>query len=335
MAITTFFIEQDTQNSFTNGDTVKGRIIVQVLKQTEIQAITFFAKGKEMFASPVHGSNNPSQETLFNVKQDILKRGPRMIDEGRHAFPFSFKIPNREIPSSPHWVDYKLKAKLKQPMKQEKDIDIDFTFFPKKDMEVPSLMEFQHVHVQKKIRKILGSGKVTMDSYTQRMPCKQGEALQVRAKINNQSNHSVKPTYILYWKQTGILPGQRMISMIPILVEEAKLVAAHSRKTVAKMITIPRRMRHSISTKPAVKNEYILKVHLDMKGTSIPKVKIPIFVLSNGLDSQRQQLLDEVDPGFPGYDNTKSDGGRPKTKSRSLDVPLNFKDIKNETYLLT
>ncbi|XP_061906914.1 uncharacterized protein LOC133652321 isoform X2 [Entelurus aequoreus] len=154
-----------------------------------------------------------------------------------------------------------------------------------------------------------------------------GEALQVRAKIINQSNHSVKPTYILYWKQTGIFPGQRMISMIPILAEEAKPVAAHSRKTVTKMITIPRGMPPSISTRPAVKNEYILKVHLDMKGTSVTKVKIPIFVLSNSLDSQRQQLLDEVDPGFPGYDNTKSDGRQPKTGSRSLDVPLNFKDI--------
>ncbi|XP_061842537.1 arrestin domain-containing protein 3-like [Nerophis lumbriciformis] len=327
MAITTFFIEQDTQNSFTNGDTVKGRIIVQVLKQTEIQSITFFAKGKEMFASPVHGSDYPSQETVFNVKQDILKRGPRMIDEGRHAFPFSFKIPNREMPSSPYWVDYKLKAKLKQAMKQEKDLDIDFTFFPKKAMEVLSLTELQHVHVQKKIPKILGSGKVTMETYTQRMPCKQGEALQVRAEINNQSNHSVKPTYILYRKQTGIFPGQRMISMIPILVEEAKPVAAHSRKTVTKMIPIPRGMPPSISTRPAVKNEYILKVHLDMKGTNVTKVKIPIFVLSNSLDSQRRQLLDEVDPGFPGYDNTKSDGGQPKTGSRSIDVPLNFKDI--------
>ncbi|XP_061906913.1 uncharacterized protein LOC133652321 isoform X1 [Entelurus aequoreus] len=78
--------------------------------------------------------------------------GPRMIDEGRHAFPFSFKIPNREMPSSPHWVDYKLKAKLKQTMKQEKDLDIDFTFFPKETMEVPSLMVtffcfiFLHLH---------------------------------------------------------------------------------------------------------------------------------------------------------------------------------------------
>ncbi|XP_054630071.1 arrestin domain-containing protein 2-like [Dunckerocampus dactyliophorus] len=329
MPITAFFIEYDAldvQHSFTDGDTINGRIFVEALMESEIQSITFFAKGKERFDLSTHDSNfytnYPSKETFYNVKQDILKTGPQIIGEGRHVFPFSFKTPDREITASPHWVQYKLKAKLKQPMKRERTVETYFIFFPKESMDIPPPMEPQYVHIQKKV---LGSGTVTMDVYTQRMSYKPGEALQVTAEINNKSSHSVKPTYVLYWKQNWAFPGQRIIYVFPILEKKAKPVAAHSRKTVTKVITIPRGIPPSISIRPELNNEYILKVSLDMMGTNVTKVKLPLFVLSDSIASQQQQSLNALDLAFHGE--------QPKKKSRSIDNPIDFKEMEKEMYL--
>ena len=49
MTIELFSIEYDannSQNTFTNGDTITGRIILQVSKKTRIQSLIFRAKGK-------------------------------------------------------------------------------------------------------------------------------------------------------------------------------------------------------------------------------------------------------------------------------------------------
>nr|XP_057928011.1 uncharacterized protein LOC131128792 [Doryrhamphus excisus]XP_057928012.1 uncharacterized protein LOC131128792 [Doryrhamphus excisus]XP_057928013.1 uncharacterized protein LOC131128792 [Doryrhamphus excisus] len=319
-------------NSFTN------KVFMDSLKETEIQSLTFFVKGKQIFDSSIHRSNfytdYQSQEKCNYVKQDGLKSGPQIIVEGRCVFNFSFKIPDRVMPSSSCWVQYKLKATLKQLMKQERIVESGFIFLPKESMDSPLPMEPQHVHIPKKV---WASGAVAMDVYTQRISYRPGETVRVTAEIKNKSSHSVKPTYILYWKPNWTVSGQRIRYMFPILEKKAKPVAAHSRKIVTKMITIPKGFPPSMSIRPELKNEYFLKVNLDMTGTNFKlQVKLPIFVQSDSVASQ-QQSLNAVDLGFRGYHNQKqdmSDGGQPKKKARSIGCPIDFKEIEKDMYLM-
>lgn len=83
MTIKHFSIEYDAinnKNTFTNGDTINGRIIVEASKETEIKSIIFTGQGRaEVYWSEHYGGSNDAYwavEKYYNVKHHIL-RGTR------------------------------------------------------------------------------------------------------------------------------------------------------------------------------------------------------------------------------------------------------------------
>lgn len=81
MTIKNFLIEYDAinrRNTFTNGDTINGRIILEVDKKTRIQSLVFMAKGKASACWTQHYRHDRSNvwfsdEKYYSIKQDILK----------------------------------------------------------------------------------------------------------------------------------------------------------------------------------------------------------------------------------------------------------------------
>ncbi|XP_040897368.1 arrestin domain-containing protein 3-like [Toxotes jaculatrix] len=294
MTITNFSIEYDainSKNTFTNGDTINGRIIVEVSKETRIQSIIFMAKGKARVCwHEYYGQHQHrvywADEKYYSVKHHILRDarqdGTEVISKGRHVFPFSFKIPDRKLPSSFKdsigKIVHKLRAELKQPMKLTKKAKAHFTFVSKADMDFPGLMESQYGSKDKSI-KLFGSGTVSMDVHTKRMGYMQGDALEVTVEISNHSKRSVKPKFILYEKRSFFAQGRRRVCTKDIHKEKAEAVASSSKETVTKVIPIPRALPPSILNCSIIKLEYRLKIHLDIKCALDPVVKLPIVVL--------------------------------------------------------
>lgn len=81
MTITNFSIEYDainSSNTFTNGDTINGRIIVEVSKETIIQAIVFIGQGKARVHWSEHYGDNRhhvywQDEKYYEIKHYILR----------------------------------------------------------------------------------------------------------------------------------------------------------------------------------------------------------------------------------------------------------------------
>ncbi|XP_045891075.1 arrestin domain-containing protein 3-like isoform X2 [Micropterus dolomieu] len=227
-----------------------------------------------------------SDEQYYDVKHHILREarrnGTEVIGKGRHAFPFSFKIPDRKIPSSFKSsigkIVHKVKAELKQAMKITKKAKAHFTFVSKADMDIPGLLEAQYGCKDKSVR-FFGSGTISMDVHTKRMGYKQGEALKVTAEISNHSTRSVKPKFILYEKRSFFAQGHRRVHTKKILKEKVEAVASSSKETVTRVIPIPRELPPSILNCSIIKLEYRLKIHLDIKCASDPEIKLPIVVL--------------------------------------------------------
>lgn len=87
MTIKNFSIEYDainSQNIFTNGDTINGRIVVEVSKETPIQSLTFIGKGSAKVRwVEHHGKHNRyywSDEKYYDIKQHILRAGNVSLD---------------------------------------------------------------------------------------------------------------------------------------------------------------------------------------------------------------------------------------------------------------
>ncbi|XP_019722564.1 arrestin domain-containing protein 3-like [Hippocampus comes] len=290
MTIKNFQIEYDSinsQNIFTNGDTINGRIVVEVSKETSVQSLTFIGKGSAKVCwHEYYGQHSSgyywSDEKYYEIKQRILRAGTDFIPKGRHVFPFSFKVPNRKMPSSfkssVGKIVHKLKAELKQSMKLTKKAKAHFTFVSKADMTIPGLMEPQHDCTDKKIT-VFGSGIIAMDVHTQRMGYHPGEDLQVKVEIHNLSSRDVKPKFVLYEKQSFFAQGNRNVCTQNVLKETLESIAPHSKRRVKKVITIPRSLPPSILNSSIIQLEYRLKIFLGVKYAINPEIKLPIVVL--------------------------------------------------------
>lgn len=138
MTVTHFTIEYDSinsKNTFTNGDTITGRVIVEVSKETTINSLVFIAKGEARVRWSEHYGQYQhhvywQNEKYYEVKHYLLRAsrqdgktyifyiclnnpglsfrvyqtdfclcfgspGTEVIKKGRNVFPFSFQIPDR------------------------------------------------------------------------------------------------------------------------------------------------------------------------------------------------------------------------------------------------
>ncbi|KAI9521590.1 hypothetical protein NQZ68_003744 [Dissostichus eleginoides] len=318
MTINNFAIEYDainSRNTFTNGDSINGRIIVEVSKETTIQSLIFIAKGKARVCWSEHYGQHQhhmywADEKYYDIKHHILREsrqdGTEVMGKGRHVFPFSFKIPDSKIPSSFKSgignIHHKLKAELKQSMKLTKKAKTHFTFVSKADMDIPGLLEPQYGSKDKSV-KVFGSGVISMDVQTKRMGYKQGRDLKVSVEIVNNSSRSVKAKVILYEKKSFFAQGRRRVCTKEILKEKMEAVASSNKETVVKVMNIPRELPSSILNCSIIKLEYRLKVHLDVKYASDPEITLPIVILPASEDTPKQQQPSDAGFGFDGFGN--------------------------------
>ncbi|XP_029916709.1 arrestin domain-containing protein 3-like [Myripristis murdjan] len=305
MTIKNFSIEYDainSRNTFTNGDTIAGRIIVEVSKEIHIKSLIFIAKAKAKTCWTEHHRNQErrvmlwADEKYYEIKHHILREGRQdssgVIGQGRHVFPFTFKIPDGKIPSSfkasTGKIVHRLKAELHQSMRVPVKAKTSFTFVSKADMGMPGLMEPQYGCKDRSVT-FFGSGNISMEVHTERMGYQQGDALKVTTEISNRSTHSVTPKFVLYEKKSFFARGRRRVNTNDILKQKIEPLASSSKQTVTKVISIPRELPPSILNCSIIKLEYRLKVVLDVSMTKDPEVKLPIVILPHRTGSVSEE----------------------------------------------
>ncbi|XP_017269164.1 arrestin domain-containing protein 3 [Kryptolebias marmoratus] len=339
MTIKNFHIEYDainSKNTFTSGDTINGRIILETDKEIVVQSLDFEAKGKARVrwtehrgqnhrGHNYHGQSNTqiywAKEKYYSIKQKILREarqdGSEVIGIGRHVFPFSFKIPDGHMPSSfaSHIgkIVHKMKAELRQSMKLTKKAEIHFIFVSKTDMNRPGLMDPQHGCQDKSLA--FGSGKVSLDAHITKMGYKPGEPINVTVEIINRSSRSVKPKFQLYEKRSYFAQGRRKLETHTILKEKGDDVdSSSSKNTVTKGIGLPSTLSPSILNCSIIKLEYRLKIYLDIKYAADPEVKLPIVILNE--KTADRQLPPSGAFGFEAFGNPNH-----PTMPQAVDLP--------------
>ncbi|XP_034025450.1 uncharacterized protein LOC117509949 [Thalassophryne amazonica] len=294
MTIQTFAIQYDAinkRNTFTNGDIIKGKIILELSKDTSIQSIIFTGKGKawvwwKEHHGPHEGRLFHAEETYYSIKQDILKEGRQdgteVIRQGRHVFPFTFKVPDRKMPStfSDNYgkVIHTLKAELKRSMRLTEKTTAEFVFMAKPDWSIPGLLAGQHGQTTKSV-KVFGSGKIFMDAYTDKMGYQQGEQIHVTAEITNESSRAITPKFVLFEKRSFYAKCHTKAYTNELLKEKTEEVPVSGKHIVKKVITVPKDLPPSVLQCSVLKLEYRLKVYLDVKYATDPEVTFMIIIL--------------------------------------------------------
>ncbi|KAI1900413.1 hypothetical protein AGOR_G00049690 [Albula goreensis] len=284
------------QNTFTNGDIISGRVILELSKDTEINSLSVKAKGKaEVHWTERHNDRTETyhaKEKYFTLEQFILQKRKEdghksmLVDQcgetyskevpaGKHVYPFSFQIPQGNMPSSFKGVHgkviYTLEAKLDRSMRFDSKAQAVIHFVSKADLNNPHIMSPQ-AGTQTKKMKLFTSGNAAMNIKTDRMGYMQGEGITITADIENSSSRDLIPKFAIEQKIKFYARGKSRIFPKKIIKEEAQAVPASTRQTVTKVLKVPQDLQPSITNCNIIKMEYKLKVYLDVPYASDPEV---------------------------------------------------------------
>ncbi|KTG46397.1 hypothetical protein cypCar_00003990 [Cyprinus carpio] len=310
-----FAIEYDAlndRNTFSNGDTLLGRVIMEVSKETKIKALTVKVKGKaDVSWTETQGEDSVTywdKEKYFSQTLPVLPEdnadGSIILVAGRHALPFAFQLPYQGLPSSfkgAHGkIHYRLSAKLSRSMRATSKAEAKFTFVARADYDRSTLMALQHGSKDKDVI-FFASGNISMKfSLPKRATSKVnqkhysilGERLVVNGEIVNSSTRKIVPKYIIYQKQSFFAGGQRAVHTTQILKDKGEPLASSTRQNLSKVLVLPTEISTTIQNCRILKVEYRLKVILDVSFTKNPVIKLPLIILplhdgtsSNELDA--------------------------------------------------
>ncbi|KAI1904486.1 hypothetical protein AGOR_G00006130 [Albula goreensis] len=277
------------QNTFSSGDTISGRVILDLAEETEINYLSVKAKGKaEVLWSETLKDETVTyhaKEKYFKLAQYILQKqqkDSKIVTAGIHEYSFTFQIPEGKMPISFKGDFgkniYTLEAKLSRAVRMKSKAKAEFTFLPKDVKIGPELMSPQFASKEKSM-KLFTYGNVYMNISTEKMGYLQGEDIRVTAVIENKSSRTVVPKFVLYQKQSFFARGKRKLSINPILKQEGDPINSSVHQTVTKTLKMPVNLSMSILTFPILKVEYRLKVYLDIPMAKDLEVKLPLIIL--------------------------------------------------------
>ncbi|KAM8887564.1 arrestin domain-containing protein 3-like [Spinachia spinachia] len=279
---------------FSPGDTLSGRVTVVSSGETKVQCFWVKAKGKakvkwhkqEGRAEGMHMDKKKYFCFQHIIIQDKNKGdGSEIIRSGRHVYPFTFVIPNTDMPSSYEgkWgkITYSLKAQLTQSMwlvhRTKTRFPLltksEFPFASKSEVIIIGLKEPQSADTIS----FHGSAKVAMNVSSVKLGVMQGEAMGVSLKVLNDSAHTVTPKFYLCEKQTFAAESKRIVHTNETLFGTGDPIAAETCQTMTKVLSIPTQLHPTFFNCCMMKLEYRLKVILD--GSRASEIKLPLVIL--------------------------------------------------------
>uniref|UniRef100_A0A8D3AAM6 Arrestin C-terminal-like domain-containing protein n=1 Tax=Scophthalmus maximus TaxID=52904 RepID=A0A8D3AAM6_SCOMX len=260
------------KNTFVSGDLVAGRVALEVAKECQIDSLLIKFKGKaEVLWTERHGQTTVvyhSKDKYFSHKHYFIRgkdvKGTSVVSPGCHVYPFSFQVPDQDMPSSFKGsvgkIVYLLEAKLSRSMRIAKKDSTKINFVTKADfIGDPGLMTPQHDSKDKKM-KFFTSGTVAMDVDIEKTGFLQGEGLKVLAHIQNNSSREIKPKYCVYQKHSFFANGKRRVNTKDLIKEVGDPIPPSASEKVTRVITIPHDFEPSIPNCSIIKAEYRLRV---------------------------------------------------------------------------
>ncbi|KAM9858395.1 arrestin domain-containing protein 3-like [Aulostomus maculatus] len=294
------------RGTFSPGDVLTGRVIVVTSKETKVQCFLIKAKGKaEVAWNDQDGETTTARRDKKNyfyfehiILQDKNKGdGSEIIGSGTNVYPFTFVIPNTDMPSSykGRWgsITYSLRAKLTQSIWIVHKTKMEFPFLTKSEFPFASKSEMIIIGLKEQqfatSISFYGSGKVTMNVTSEKMGVKQGEAMGVSVEVLNTSAHTVTPKFYLCERQTFVAQSERRVHLNEILFGTGGSVSAGTSRTITNILSIPPQLPPAFFNCSMMKLEYRLKVALDVPLARNSEIKLPLVVLLGSLTPRQQK----------------------------------------------
>ncbi|KAJ0019323.1 hypothetical protein NQD34_006892 [Periophthalmus magnuspinnatus] len=291
MSIKTLTVEYDPAKErgvFSRGETLTGRVVLELAKDTKIECLSVTAKGKASVfwtESYIYAIvSYKAKQHFFSTTKILLERArpeSKVLSAGRHVFPFSFDIPDIDLPKC--WVgrhghiSYFLEARVSRSMRLDCKERTTFTVTSIGNYSDLDIMKPQQA--QDEAKGMFSSGKTALNVSIKKMGYLPGEGLEITTQItNNSKDTTVTPKYIFYEKQSFFCKNKRKVHTRHIVEEKGDPVQAGQQVTQTQVLQIPNILKSTLLNCNIVKQEYRLEVLL-LGPLYSPMVKLPVVVL--------------------------------------------------------
>ncbi|XP_069074837.1 arrestin domain-containing protein 2-like [Pleurodeles waltl] len=286
--------EPDSQPIFSSGDTVTGRVLLELVGEAKVDSIKLHAQGLARVQwSESHSTNsnaaynqNHSDEVVYLDHQEALLQtedeAPAVLQPGTHEFPFSFELPEDAVTSFEGKlgsVHYWVKAKLHRPWATVKKAKVDFTVLQPIDINTPALLAPQRGTKEKKAHTWYCSlGQVSLTTKIDRKGYTPGDDIVIFADIDNGTSKAVVPKVAIIQTQTYATRG--------ITKQKEAMVASFTGDSVVprkketwhgKSLKVPP-LCPSITQCRIIRVEYALKVCIEIPSASVLCLQLPLVI---------------------------------------------------------
>ncbi|XP_058493139.1 arrestin domain-containing protein 3-like [Solea solea] len=284
--------------TFSPGDTITGKVVLVLSKDTKAQSLYIKAKGD----ANVRWTRKSGDKThtyhahrrYFKLKQFLIPESSAETDisRGSHVYPFRFTIPSQEMPPSfkaAHGsIIYRLDAVLSRSWRMDHNESKELKFASKFVSNLQSLMAPQ-VGSTKKEMGLFSKGHVHMDVTINKRAYAPGETVVIAAKVNNSSSSDMTPKYSLtrslVYRANASTKHERYV--VHKIVDD-KSIKPQTQTEVQCTMKIPDGEMPTIQNCEIISVEYEIKVYLDISFASDPEVVFPVVIIPPLLLSDHQ-----------------------------------------------
>ncbi|XP_029961451.1 arrestin domain-containing protein 3-like [Salarias fasciatus] len=278
--------------SFSEGDTITGRVTLALLKETTVEGLFVKAKG-DANVRWTHKSGDrthtySSHRRYFKLKQFLIPEDTNetVLRAGNHVYNFSFRIPREGMPSSfkgSHGkIVYCLEAKLSRSWKMDTTAYKEIIFATKAFPNFQALMSPQAGSTRKEIG-LFSKGNVNMDVTIDKGAFAAGETIAVVATINNSSSSEMTPKFTLQQQIVYRANGHTKQESNNVQKVADNCISSQTQKEVRCMLRIPKDLMMTIHNCDIISVSYHLKVSLDISFAFDPKVVFPVAIIPRDL----------------------------------------------------
>ncbi|ARE67372.1 SWPV2-ORF144 [Shearwaterpox virus] len=285
-------------NTYFVGDTVSGRLILEVCSDVRIKFIQIIVKGyakvhwsekKKIGPIPITTTAHDYYKKIeyLNRKYILVKdTNSRVIHSGRHEYAFSFELP-QSLPTSSFEskygsIRYCLKAELHRdcslPMKLKKEL----TVFEHVDINTPLLTTYQSGSKERTLL-FCRSEVISLLAKIEKKGYVPGEYVRIVAEIENNSSRAVMPNVCIYQIQTFYT--DRNIKKVRNLITSSRgkqLLPGNIEIWNNKQLKVPQ-VSHSILNCSIIRLEYLLVIYVEIPETKNISLEFPIVIGNSNL----------------------------------------------------
>ncbi|XP_064901016.1 arrestin domain-containing protein 3-like isoform X14 [Columba livia] len=286
---------------YSSGDTVSGRVSLEVTGETRVKSLKIHARGyakvrwtesRNAGSNTAYTQNYTEEVEYFNHKDVLLgherdddnsEAGLHTIHSGRHEYAFSFELPQIPLATSFEGrhggVRYWVKAELHRPWLLPVKLKKEFTVFEHIDINTPSLLSPQAGTKEKTLCCWLcTSGPISLSAKIERKGYTPGESIQIFAEIENCSSRMVVPKATIYQTQAFYAKGKmKQVKQVVANLCGESLSAGKTETWNGKQLKIPP-VSPSILDCSIIRVEYSLTVYVDIPGAMDLFLNLPLVV---------------------------------------------------------